>query len=131
MKSAGICCGVKPYFFKVFLSFKYEINLALSRNKQDETFLAKFVVYFYTHFGYNLFEGLSEKDLGILDQYEKVLPLGSLYKSIRNKIRKFLRPLLIYTATPKELVAFLQMFLPRKTITPVMYFLTKTYQSRN
>ena len=41
MKSAGICCGVKPYFFKVFLSFKYEINLALSRNKQDETFLAK------------------------------------------------------------------------------------------
>ena len=36
---------------------------------ENETFLAKFVVYFYTHFGYNLFEGLSEKDLGILDQY--------------------------------------------------------------
>ncbi len=98
---------------------------------ENETFLAKFVIFFYAHFGYSLFEELTEKDLFNIRQYEIVLPLGSLYKSIRNKIRKFFRPLLIYSATPKEFVTFLQMFLPKKTITPIMYFLAKIYQSRN
>ena len=97
----------------------------------SEIFLAKFVIYFYTHFGYELFVDLDENDLEIMKQYEKILPLGSLYKSIRNKIRKFFRPLLIYSATPKEFVAFLQLVMPRKTITPVMYFLAKIYQFRN
>ena len=100
-------------------------------NSDNEIFLAKFVIYFYTHFGYDLFEDLNEHDLEIMSQYEKILPLGSLYKSIRNKIRKFSRPLLIYSATPKEFVAFLQLFMPKKTITPIMYFLTKIYQFRN
>ncbi len=97
----------------------------------NEIFLAKFVIYFYAHFGYDLFEDLDENDLKIMREYEKILPLGSLYKSIRNKIRKFYRPLLIYSASPKEFVTFLQMFMPRKTITPVMYFLAKIYQFRN
>jgi hypothetical protein len=100
-------------------------------NSDYEIFMAKFVIYFYTHFGYNLFEDLDENDLEILSHYEKILPLGSLYKSIRNKIRKFFRPLLIYSATPKEFVAFLQMFMPKRAITPLMYFLAKIYQFRN
>jgi hypothetical protein len=98
---------------------------------EKEIFLAKFAIYFYTHFGYSLFEELGEKDVLIMRQYEKILPLGSFYKSIQNKIRKYFRPLLIYSATPKEFIDFLQMFMPKKAITPTMYFLARTYHSRN
>ena len=90
--------------------------------------LAKLTIHYYTNFGYDLFADLSRAEIDKIQAYEKLLPLGGIVRSIRNKVRKYLRPLRVYGATPREVFDFLSLFMSRQKVDFVMKFLIKNYQ---
>ena len=107
------------------------INQAISKKpriKETDTKFAKLVINYYLNFGYDLLVNLDSDDLVKINKYEKILPLGGLIPSIRNKIRKFIRPLKVYGATPREVFDFLSYFMPRKAVESVMIFLITRYR---
>ena len=108
-----------------------EVDQTISIKPQDQemdTKFAKLVINYYLNFGYGLLNGLDSSDLIKINEYQKILPLGGFTKSIRNKIRKILRPLKLYGATPREVFDFLSYFMPRKTVESIMIFLIKHYR---
>jgi len=113
-----------------FSSFE-RINQAIlkkPRIKETDTKFAKLVINYYLNFGYDLLVNLDSDDLVKINKYEKILPLGGLIPSIRNKIRKFVRPLKVYGATPREVFDLLSYFMPRKAVESVMIFLITRYR---
>lgn len=113
-----------------FSSFE-RINQVMSKTPRVEEIDKKFsklAINYYLNFGYDLLANLDSDDLIKINKYEKILPLGGLVPSIRNKIRKFLRPLKVYGATPREVFDFLSYLMPRKAVESVMIFLIRHYR---
>ena len=100
------------------------------RYPDNEIFMAKLVIFYYTNYGRSVRDQLSENDLQNIQKYQKVLPLGSLYFSVRNRLRRHLNPFKIYQATPKECISLLLKFLPREHLSGVMLFLARKYSVR-
>jgi hypothetical protein len=103
-------------------------NLVTNRRNFLDILLAKLTIHYYTNFGYDLFVDLSSAEIEKIQTYEKLLPLGGIVRSIQNKVRKYLRPLRVYGATPREVFDFLSLFMPRQKVDLVMKFLITNYQ---
>lgn len=112
---------------------EFELSEISVNYSEKDIFLAKLIIYYYNHYGYSLNDGLLRTDIPRMSQYARVLPLGSRYKSIRNRIRKFYRPFLVFWATPQEFVYLIRFLVPKNSITDVMFLLTRIYrfQSEN
>jgi hypothetical protein len=103
-------------------------NLVTKRRVFLDIQLAKLTIHFYANFGYDLFVDLSRAEIDKIQSYEKLLPLGGIVRSIRNKVRKYFRPLRVYGATPREVFDFLSLFMPRQKVDSVMKFLITNYR---
>lgn len=103
-------------------------NLDNENKQQTDSLFAKLTIFYYTNFGYDLFEKLTDTEIENIKNYEKMLPLGGILRSIQNKSRKYLRPFKLYGATPREVFDFLSLFMSRKQVESVMKFLIKHYQ---
>ena len=100
-----------------------------NKNRQHtDSLFAKLTIFYYTNFGYDLFESLTKAQIEKINGYLKLLPLGGIRQSIRNKLRKYLRPFKLYGATPREVFDFLSLFMPRNQVEFVMKFLIKHYR---
>ncbi len=108
-----------------------DLNFSIMGNEckqQTDSLFAKLTIFYYTNFGYNLFENLTNAEIENILNYEKMLPLGGKLHSIRNKVRKYSRPFKLYGATPREVFDFLSLFMSRSQTESTMKFLIKHYQ---
>ncbi len=103
-------------------------NIENENREQTDSLFAKLTIYYYTNFGYDLFENLTDSEIENIKNYEKLLPLGGLIRSIRNRCLKYLRPFKLYGATPREVFDFLSLFMSRNQVESVMKFLIKHYR---
>jgi hypothetical protein len=108
-----------------------DLNFSIMDNEykqQTDSLFAKLTIFYYTNFGYDLFENLTNAEIENIKSYEKMLPLGGILRSIRNKGRKYSRPFKLYGATPREVFDFLSLFMSRNQTESAMKFLIKHYQ---
>ena len=108
-----------------------DLNFSIMDNKykqQTDSLLAKLVIFYYTNFGYNLYEDLTNGEIENIKNYQKLLPLGGILRSIRNKLIKYLRPFRLYGATPREVFDFLSFFMSRNQVESIMKFLIRHYR---
>ena len=104
------------------------LNVGNENRQQTDSLFAKLTIFYYTNFGYDLFENLTNAEIKNIKNYEKMLPLGGILRSIRNKGRKYSRPFKLYGATPREVFDFLSLFMSRNQTESVMKFLIKHYR---
>ena len=102
-------------------------NIDNENREPTDSLFAKLTIFYYTNFGYDLFENLTNSEIENIKNYEKLLPLGGIIQSIRNRCRKYLKPFKLYGATPREVFDFLSLFMTRNQVESVMKFLIKHY----
>jgi hypothetical protein len=105
-------------------------NLVDFVNFEREAFTSKLVIYYYTNYGTSVIENLSEDDLLAVLNYESLLPLGSFFLSLRNRYKRYINPLKVFQATPKEFLSLLYKCVPRRYVNLIMLFFVKKYSNR-
>ena len=99
-------------------------------NLETDIFMSKLVIYFYTHYGTSVTENLLPNDLLTILNYESLLPIGSFYLSLRNRYRRYVNPLKVFRATPREFLSFLYRCFSRRYVSRVMLAFVKIYSNR-